>query len=159
MEVQQNTKTAESNLRLALYPGKFKYFHEGHFDTVQKALKLFDQVLILCCDTPDQEEDLFERAQRVAGVFEEEDRVGVGYWTGLLAQYTQDTRISAIIRPLKDSTIISKEKSIVYANEDMGVSVPFVYLPVSRNHSHITSKTYQHLSYFTEQGGSNASSN
>ena len=159
MEVQENQHPKNENIKIAIYPGAFKFFHEAHFDVVKKALTIFDQVIILCCDQPNLERELYERAQNIAEVFQDEDQVGVGYWTGLLAQYLQGTKVSAIIRPFKDSTDLRKEQTIIYTNEDLGVSIPFLYIPVSRSLSHITTRTYEILDNFTEQGGSNASTN
>lgn len=42
---------------IGVYPGSFNPWHEGHEDVLNKALKVFDKVIILIGYNPDKGED------------------------------------------------------------------------------------------------------
>lgn len=129
------------NAKLGLFPGKFDPFTEANVEIVDQALLVFDQILILVCDK--EEEAAKQRATIIAQYYEEASNVGVGYWSGLLVNFISGTRVSAIIRTLKNSTILQKEKDLYYSHQDLGVKLPFVYFMTSRENSHVSSEIHK----------------
>ncbi|WP_027334484.1 pantetheine-phosphate adenylyltransferase [Mycoplasma elephantis] len=43
-------------MKKALYPGSFDPIHEGHIQVIKKALKLFDEIIVVVSINPDKEE-------------------------------------------------------------------------------------------------------
>ena len=129
------------NVKLALYPGRFDPLTEANEEIINKALLVFDQVLILVCDK--DEESAKQRATSIAQYFEQKPNVGVGYWSGLLVNFIQGTNVTAIIRGIKTGTKLEKEQVLYYSHEDLGIKVPFVYFMNSRQNSHVSSNVFK----------------
>lgn len=137
------SKENQNNTKLALYPGRFDHFTEANDDIVQKALLVFDEVLILACDK--NEERAKQKAVVLAEYYENHPNVGVGYWSNLLVNFIQNTRVSAIIRTLKNNTDLRQEQDLYYSHQDLGIQIPFVYFMTSREKAHMSSKIHQNV--------------
>ncbi|MDQ2732610.1 MAG: adenylyltransferase/cytidyltransferase family protein, partial [Armatimonadota bacterium] len=53
-------------MRIAIYPGSFDPVTNGHLDIVQRAARLFDEVLVTVGINPSKQTSLFSADERVA---------------------------------------------------------------------------------------------
>lgn len=145
-------------MKIGIYPGSFNPWHQGHDDILQKALLMFDKVIIAVGRNPDKPprefkalNDLWSQAVDSIGV-EESDRVKVVEFKGTLADFannyyeTGDTGTlyvshdaCAVIRGLRNSQDFEFEKNQQYWNEDLGLKIPTIYLISDRKLTHISS--------------------
>lgn len=145
-------------MKIGIYPGSFNPWHEGHDDVLQKALMMFDKVIIAVGRNPDKEprsftdlNKLWGEAVNAIGV-EESDRVKVVEFKGSLADFANEYYETdddskhyvshdacAVIRGLRNSQDFEFEKSQQYWNEDLGLKIPTVYLISDRKLTHISS--------------------
>lgn len=131
----------EQPSKLALFPGQFDPFNESHEEIVAQASALFEEVLILVCDPV--EELAKQRGMHIAELYQNYSNIGVGYWSELLVNFLQGTRVTAIIRGLKNNTDLNRERSLYYSHQDLGVQIPFIYFMNSREKAHISSSIYK----------------
>lgn len=126
----------------AIYPGSFNPWHEGHEDVLQKALMVFDEVVIAFGDNPEKpsiyDRDLYrldlavELGQKYPG------KVSVVGFSGLLVGAIKEEHV-AVIRGLRNGYDLQYEQNLQYCNEDLGLKIPVVYFVAGRNCAHVSS--------------------
>src|SRR5437764_14787789 len=80
------------NSKIAVYPGSFDPFTNGHLDVVDRALAIFDKVIVAVAANPDKRQPLFtveERVQLIQASLESRDRAEVSTYTGLTVEYAR----------------------------------------------------------------------
>jgi pantetheine-phosphate adenylyltransferase len=142
LEQEINLELNQAEIKkLALFPGRFDPFNEAHQEIISQASSIFEEVLILVCDP--NEEAAKERGMYIAELYADYSNIGVGYWSDLLVNFLQNTRVCAIIRGLKNNTNLNRERTLCYSHQDLGIQIPFVYFMNSRQASHISSTVYK----------------
>ena len=120
-------------MRVAIYPGSFKPVHNGHLDIIQKALKIFDKVIVARGSNPRKK----NYSSKLTLNYE---NVEVIEYSGLLADYIKNnTNICAIVKGIRNTTDFEYEKIQQYYNEDLGIDKPIIYFIADRNYQHISS--------------------
>ncbi len=154
-------------MRIAIYPGSFDPWHVGHEDIVEKALGIFDKVIIVQANNPEKkldssrlmklEDAIFDLGGRVPGG---RQRLELKSWDGLIVDFitkwNEDSRgahwvdptIHAMIRGLRNGHDLQYEMNQQYWNEDLGLDVPVVYFITDRKYQHISSSAIRSLEKF-----------
>ncbi len=85
----------------ALCPGSFDPPTNGHVDVIERAIGVFDRVVVAVIDNPSKE-SLFTVSERVA-MLEElfEGRVEIGSFSGLLVEYAADVGADVVVKGLR----------------------------------------------------------
>jgi pantetheine-phosphate adenylyltransferase len=118
-------------MRLAIYAGSFDPVTFGHLDVIQRAAVLFDRVIVSIGRHPSKS-PLFtpeERAELLRTVTAGIGNVDIEYFDGLLIQYAQAKKATAIVRGLRAATDFEYELQIAHANADMCPEIDTVFLP------------------------------
>jgi pantetheine-phosphate adenylyltransferase len=133
-------------MKIAIYPGSFNPWHEGHTDVLLKAAKVFKTIYVAIGTNPDKEmANESERVIQVERAIEKAVGKGIAYGTevhlfrGLLSDYVKEMEPDAIIRGLRNSTDLEFEKTQQYWNEVLGIAIPTFYVITDRKLSHISS--------------------
>jgi pantetheine-phosphate adenylyltransferase len=94
-----------ANSDVAIYPGSFDPITNGHVDLVNRALRVFDKVVVAIASNPDKDRSLFtvqERLQLIEEVFAGTDgRVSAVSFQGLLVDYAERQGATVVIRGLR----------------------------------------------------------
>ncbi len=89
--------------KTALYPGSFDPLTNGHLDVIKRALSIFSQLIVAVANNL-QKAPLFsaeERVEMIKELTQDLPAVRVVVFDGLLIEYAQSQRVSAIIRGLR----------------------------------------------------------
>ena len=126
-----------------IYPGTFNPITNGHTDLVNRALSLFDQV-ILAIGTSAQKsgsEQLLDRIrlceQRAGAV--RKSRVKVERFHGLLVDYANTMGTRFILRGLRTMADFEYEFQMAEMNTELEPSIEYVFLLPSKSCSFISS--------------------
>ena len=90
-------------MRRAIYPGSFDPVTNGHLDVIERARKLFDEVIVAVAHN-DEKQPLFSLEERLdllrqtAGKI---DNVRVAQFDGLLVEFARKEEAGAVIRGLR----------------------------------------------------------
>jgi len=89
--------------RIAVYPGSFDPLTNGHVDIVQRALVMFDRVVIAIANNV-RKAPLFsveERKDQILDAIGNHDRIEVDAFEGLLVEYVRRRGANIVVRGLR----------------------------------------------------------
>lgn len=116
-------------MRRAIYPGSFDPITNGHLDILNRALGIFDEVIVLVAVNPNKQGHftLEERLQMIREAVND-DRVKVDSSTGLTVRYAKENGATHLIRGLRAVTDFEYEFSLAAANDFVDNSIDTVFL-------------------------------
>ena len=137
-------------MRVCIYPGTFDPVTNGHLDVIQRALKLFDKVIIGVArdnykDVLFSTEERFEIMNQVTSSM---DRVEVEIFSGLLMDYCREKHASAVIRGLWAVSDFEYEMQIGLMNKKLNPEVETVFLMTSQDNSFVSSSIIKNVAQF-----------
>lgn len=123
--------TSDQSKSIAVYPGTFDPITMGHMDIIDRALNLFDQVVIAVAINPGKK-PLFNVEERVAMIQqcfpENYSRIKVESVTGLLVDYAHSINAKAIIRGLRAVSDFDYEFQLALMNRKLEREVDTIFL-------------------------------
>lgn len=127
--------------KIAVFPGSFDPITIGHVDLVNRALPLFDEIVV-AIGVNTQKKSLFELEQRIAwleAVFQEEPKVRVDHFENLTAHYCGRIGAKYLLRGLRNASDFDYEKTISQLNHTIGKGLETIFLISQPAYSHISS--------------------
>lgn len=125
----------------AIYPGTFDPVTNGHADLIERASRLFDEVVVSVAASPSKQ-PRFDLAQRVA-MLEEVTRdlnnVTVVGFSGLLVNFAKTHQANVLIRGLRAVSDFEYEFQLANMNRRLSPDLESVFLTPSEENSFISS--------------------
>jgi len=107
-------------MKKALFPGSFRPFTRGHADIVERALALFDEVVIAVgVNASKPLHDIEEIIGPIKKIYEGEPRVRVEAFTGLTAEYARTVGASCIVRGVRSMKDYEYERDMADINRQL----------------------------------------
>lgn len=130
----------ENHIRRAVFPGSFDPITLGHVDIINRALPLFDEIIIAIGvnAAKDYMWTLEERISKIEAAFKGNSHIKVASYQGLTANFCRKENAQYILRGLRNTADFTYEQSIAQANEKVN-GVDSVFLICSPEYSHISS--------------------
>lgn len=127
-------------MRRAVFPGTFDPITLGHLDIINRALPLFDEIIIAIGVNADKKTmfTLEERLKFIEDIFKDEEKVVVESYSGLTAKYCIEKDAQFIVRGLRNTTDLNYEQPIAQTNFQM-TNVETIFLICSPEVSNISS--------------------
>jgi pantetheine-phosphate adenylyltransferase len=117
-------------MRICLFPGTFDPVTLGHVDIINRALPLFDKIVVgIGINT--SKEPMFSAEQRKAWIkeiYQNEPKVDVGVYEGLTVNYCQKIHANFILRGIRYVSDFEYEKTIADANRTMDKNIETIFL-------------------------------
>ena len=134
-------------MRIALFPGTFDPFTNGHLDIVQKGLGLFDEIVVAVGENASKKTmfNMETRLRWINKVFENEPRVTVKRYTGLTIQFCTTVSASFILRGLRTVGDFEYEKQIAMVNADLNPDVQSVFVLSEQKYTAVSSTVIRDL--------------
>jgi len=119
--------------RIALFPGSFDPFTNGHLDIVRRGTALFDEVVVAIGTNSSKQRYLpvEQMLELLAKVFQDEPRVSVRTFKGLTAEFAREVGARFLLRGLRNSPDFEYEKPIAYGNQHVYPGLETVFLLTS----------------------------
>ncbi len=136
--------------KIALYPGTFDPITNGHFDIIERALKLFDEVVVAVADSSDKHPrfTLDERVQMVELAVKDHERVRVVGFNILTVELAKSIDATVLIRGLRAISDFEFELQLGYLNNSLQPDIETVYLMPKLKHAFISSSIVRNLLKF-----------
>lgn len=133
--------------RIALFPGSFDPFTNGHFDLVKRGLDLFDEIIIGIGNNSEKkryfELELIEKHLKT--IYKNEKRVKVIIFSGLTAECARKHKATFLLRGLRNATDFEYEKGIAQANEFLNNELETLFLVTTPSLSGISSSIVREI--------------
>ena len=119
-----------SHSRIIAYPGSFDPITMGHVSLVQRALAIFDSVIVSVVSEPPKPMtfSLEERVDMAREVFVDEPRVSVEGFDGLLPKYIKACHADAVLRGLRAVSDFDCEFQLALMNRRQDRHVETLFL-------------------------------
>ncbi|MBT3388259.1 MAG: pantetheine-phosphate adenylyltransferase [Desulfobacula sp.] len=116
--------------KIAIYPGSFDPLTNGHIDIIERALDIFDEVIIAVLNNPNKNA-LFtteERIDMIRNSFNGKKSVYVDSFGGLAVEYAKMKNAVAIIRGMRAVSDFESEFQMALMNRKLNKDVQSVFL-------------------------------
>ncbi len=130
----------EIDMKRAIFPGSFDPITLGHTDVIDRALDLFDEIIIAVGINVDKKYmyDVDTRVKMIKAIYQDEPKIRIESYTGLTVEYAKKKKASFIVRGLRNPTDFEFEKSIAQTNRVLG-KIETVFILTCIETSHISS--------------------
>lgn len=115
---------------IAVYPGSFDPITNGHLDLIQRALKIFDHIVVAVA-TNAFKKSLFsigERMNMARVSLADYPNVTIDTFDGLLVKYAREQKARAILRGLRAVTDFEYEFQLAMMNRRLEPEIETVFL-------------------------------
>ena len=116
--------------RICLFPGTFDPVTLGHVDIINRALPLFDRIIVgiglNAAKAPMFSAD--QRLQWIRDIYKDEDRVEGAVYEGLTIDFCRKTGAQFILRGIRYVSDFEYEKTIADANRTLDKSIETIFL-------------------------------
>lgn len=136
--------------KIALYPGTFDPITNGHFDIIERALRLFDEVIVAVALSSDKKPmfTLDERIEMVKEAVKNLKNVKVVGFDNLTVELAKTHNATVLIRGLRAVSDFEYELQLGYLNNSLDSSIETVYLMPKLQHAFISSSIVRNLLKF-----------
>ena len=116
--------------RIAIFPGSFDPITLGHVDIIQRALPLFDKIIISVGSNSEKKYffNLEKRIQWIKKVFIKNPKIEVKSYNKLTVEFAKDSNARFLIRGLRNISDFEFEKTIAHANSELNPSIESLFL-------------------------------
>ena len=138
-------------MRTVIYPGTFDPITYGHLDVLERALNLFDKIIITIAVNPSKKPlfSLDERISLIKQVLEtnpEGYRVKVEGFDGLLVNFAREKKASAIIRGLRAVSDFEFELQMALMNRRLADEITTVFMMPHEKYTYLNSTIVKEVS-------------
>jgi pantetheine-phosphate adenylyltransferase len=134
-------------MRRAIYPGSFDPVTNGHLDVIERAQKLFDEVIVAVAHN-DEKQALFSLQERLAllrATAAKSDRVQITQFDGLLVEFAVAQKATAVIRGLRAVSDFEFEFQMALMNRKLETSVETIFLMPKEEFTYLSSRLVKEI--------------
>jgi pantetheine-phosphate adenylyltransferase len=134
-------------MRTAIYPGTFDPITNGHIDIIQRALKLFDKVIITIARNS-AKDPLFSEVERLVMIKEavrDLKGVEVDTFDGLLVSYARRKKATAFVRGLRAISDFEYELQMALMNRKLNEDLVTVFLMPNEKYTYLNSSIVREI--------------
>ena len=137
----------------AIYPGSFDPLTNGHLDLIERGSKIFE-VLVVAILRNSEKEPLFtlaERREMLETMTERFDNVTIDTFDGLLVDYAQRKKATAVLRGIRAISDYEFELQMALMNRSLQPQIETVFLMPALKYSYVSSRLVREIA---QLGGS-----
>ena len=135
---------------VAIYPGSFDPLTNGHLSIIQRGLKMFDRLIVAIAVNPKKVPtfSMEERRELIRGACNNDPRVEVDSFSGLLVEYAQKRNIHVLLRGLRAVSDFEYEFQIANMNRKLAPSIETVFMMTGEDYFYISSNMVREVASF-----------
>jgi pantetheine-phosphate adenylyltransferase len=134
-------------MRRAIYPGSFDPVTNGHLDVIERARKLFDEVVVAVAHN-DEKQPLFSLNDRLDLLRETTgkiDNVRIAEFEGLLVEFARKEEAEAVIRGLRAISDFEFEFQMALMNRKLDDEVETIFLMPKEEYTYLSSRIVKEI--------------
>ena len=145
--VKQKKRKEYDMGKVAIYPGSFDPLTYGHIDIVERALEIFDKVIVAIANNAEKK-SLFtveERLEMVKTLFKDTPHVIADSFKGLLVDYVAKTNAKVILRGLRATSDFEYEFHMASMNRSLNTHLDTLFMMTSKDYFFVSSRTIKEV--------------
>src|SRR5437867_11313602 len=134
-------------MRRAIYPGSFDPVTNGHLDVIERARKLFDEVVVAVAHN-DEKQALFsleERLELLKTSIGKIDNVRIAQFDGLLVDFAASENGSDAVRGLRAVSDFEFEFQMALMNRKLDAQVETIFLMPKEEYTYLSSRIIKEI--------------
>jgi len=134
-------------MRRAIYPGSFDPITNGHLDVIERARKLFDEVVVAVAHN-DEKQPLFSLKDRLDLLRETAgkiDNVRIAEFEGLLVEFARNEEAGIVIRGLRAISDFEFEFQMALMNRKLDFAVETIFLMPKEEYTYLSSRIVKEI--------------
>lgn len=134
-------------MRRAIYPGSFDPVTNGHLDVIDRARKLFDEVIVAVAHN-DQKNPFFtldERLEFLRQTVGEMENVKIAPLDGLLVDFAMAQTATAVVRGLRAISDFEFEFQMALMNRKLEASIETIFLMPKEEYTYLSSRIVKEI--------------
>lgn len=131
----------------AIYPGSFDPVTYGHLDIIDRALHLFDRLIVAVAEEGTKE-PLFsfeDRVKMLKEVLVDRPNIEVSFFKGLLVDYATKEGIKFLIRGLRAISDFDSELQMALTNSKLTPGLDTIFLMTKETHLYLSSSIVKEI--------------
>jgi len=134
-------------MNTAIYPGSFDPVTNGHVDIIERALKLFDRVIVAVINNPEKKlmfsvDDRVQMLKESCAAF---SAVEIDSFDGLLVDYVEKKQATAIVRGLRAISDFDYEFQLALTNRKLDPNIETVFLMTDYKYSYLNASLVRQI--------------
>ena len=127
---------------MAVFPGSFDPFTNGHLDIVERSLEIFDRVIVAVAYNATKDSALFTPQERVQMILDatRSPRVVADSFSGLLVDYVERSGAQGIVRGLRAVADFEYEFQMAMMNRHLRPHIETIFIMASEAHFYTSSR-------------------
>ena len=137
--------------KVAVYPGSFDPFTNGHLDVVDRALSIFDRVVVAVAANPEKRQPLFtveERIKLIEESLKSRHGVEVTSFKGLTVEFARSRRATTLIKGLRAYSDFDAELQQALMNRKLAPDIHTVFLMSGFAHIFVSSSILKDIASY-----------
>jgi pantetheine-phosphate adenylyltransferase len=136
--------------RVGLYPGSFDPPTYGHLDLIDRALRLFDRLIVAVAQNSAKAGSFSveERLDMLRAITHDKPAVEVVAFTGLTAEYARQRNVRSLVRGLRAVSDFEYELSMAITNQKLNPGIDTVCLMPSEDYLFLSSNGVRDIARF-----------
>ncbi len=137
-------------MTIALVPGSFDPFHNGHLEVVERSARLFDEVVVAALRNPQKAEPMFslsEREEMLQEAVAHLPNVRIVSVSTLVVSVARDVGATAIVKGLRAVSDFENELQMAQMNRQLA-GVETLFIPTSSTASFIASRLLREVARY-----------
>ncbi len=146
MKTDINSKT----IKRAIYPGTFDPITNGHLDVINRACKIFDEIVVAVAMSEAKKPmfSLQKRIDMIKASTQKHPKIRVVGFDNLLVNLSDELEADIIIRGLRAVSDFEYELQMGYANASLKKELETIYLMPSLKHAFVSSSVVRSILHF-----------
>ena len=137
--------------KIAVYPGSFDPFTNGHLDVVDRALSIFDKLIVAVAANPEKRQPLFTVEERIRLITESlkgHERTEVTSYTGLTVEFARSRGATTLVKGLRAYSDFDAELQQALMNRKLAPDIHTVFLMSGFAHIFVSSSILKDIASY-----------
>ena len=133
-----------------LYPGTFDPLTYGHLDLIERAEKLFGNVVVAVLENTNKKPtfNLEKRISQIKKSISHLPNINVISYSGLTVDCAKDVKANLILRGLRAMSDFEYELQIAHTNKSLNTKIETIFLSTNTNFSFLSSSLVKEVAKF-----------